>query len=56
MTDCYKIQYRSKKHAENKMKAIKKRGYILSPNFYAYQCPNCGKFHLGHDKYYKERV
>lgn len=53
--DCWKIKYPSKKHALNAFKKIKKKGYYIQPNTYIYQCPYCLGWHLGHDKYYKEK-
>jgi hypothetical protein len=42
-----KIRYKSKKSADNKLKAIRKSGVIVQDG-HAYQCPVCSKWHLGH--------
>jgi hypothetical protein len=51
MSECWKKMYPSKKHALQALKRIRKQGYIMSPNAYAYKCPSCEGWHLGHDKF-----
>lgn len=51
---CSKIKYPSKKHAEKAMRSIKKTGKIIPPDAHIYLC-GCGNYHLGHDKFYKEK-
>lgn len=52
---CIKISYQNKKHAEKALRNIKKKGYLIADNTYSYLCPYCKCFHIGHDKFYKEK-
>jgi len=54
ITDCLKIKYHTEKKALKHLSRIRKWGMIISANASAYLCVHCGRWHLGHDKYYKE--
>lgn len=43
-----KIRFRSQKSALNKLRAIRKSGFIVDRDAGAYQCPFCNRWHLGH--------
>lgn len=50
LMDCYRIKYPSKKHADKKLKKLRKN-FLMPENAYAYKCPNCEGWHLGLDKF-----
>ena len=52
--ECIKVAYPSKKKADRRIELIKKSGKVISRDFKPYKCPNCKKWHLGHDKYHDE--
>lgn len=52
--DCLKIKYNSMKSALQGMRKVKRSGKIIPPDTHIYLCP-CGSYHLGHNKYYKEK-
>lgn len=45
-----KTKHKSKKSAMNKLRSIKKSGFIVPGNAIAYKCNFCGAWHLGHNK------
>lgn len=47
-----KVVYKSRKSAEARIRAKRKRGFIISTNLRIYKCSFCFGFHLGHLKEY----
>lgn len=45
-----KFQYSSKKAAEARIKAKRKKGFLISSNLRIYKCSFCFGWHLGHVK------
>jgi len=43
-----KKRFSAKKHAEARLKSIRKKGIIVPPDAHVYSCLFCGGFHLGH--------
>jgi len=56
MPDCRKIKYHNKERALKHLKQMRKWGMIIPKNAHAYLCPSCNRWHLGHDKFYKEAI
>ena len=48
----HKIQYKSKKSAENSLRTIKKTGKIIPQDAHAYKCDYGYHWHLGHSNRY----
>ncbi len=55
MSDCQKIKYHNKNRALNYLNRMRKWGMIIPKNASAYLCPFCNHWHLGHNKFYKEK-
>jgi hypothetical protein len=49
-----KHMYKKRKSALNHIKQMKKRGVIISADANAYKCEGCGRWHLGHKRYFKD--
>lgn len=45
-----KVQYSSKKNAEERIRAKRKKGFLISPNLKVYKCSFCFGWHMGHLK------
>lgn len=43
-----KKRFSAKKHAEARLKSIRKKGIIVPPDAHVYLCPVCSGYHLGH--------
>jgi len=43
-----KKRFTTKKHAEARLKSIRKKGIIVPPDAHVYLCPFCEGYHLGH--------